>query len=151
MVAATEAFSFLVGSLVYQLQRIRLRSSPHETGGRLPSRPRSILSAVTPPERGAPVRLLDDDEKRRLTEVRRRSAHEWQEFLEAGPEDALGALAWLAGALGPTPDDPTEMMARIDRARVEDIPWRQIADALGEGDSPEAGRRVMDRRRGWEA
>ncbi len=95
------------------------------------------------------MRILDPAEKQRLADVRRRSGERWQKFLAEGPSDPLGAIAWLAGAVGGTPADPTEMAARIDRAREAQFTWRQIADALGEGDTPAAGRRVMDRRKFW--
>ena len=98
---------------------------------------------------GAPVRALDSPEKKRLASIREQSAAQWQTFLTDGPDDSLGALAWLVGATGPTPADPHEMRDRIDQARDEQFTWRQIADALGEGDSPEAGRRVMDRQKLW--
>ncbi len=95
------------------------------------------------------MRLLDLAEKQRLADVRRHSADRWQAFLADGPSDPLGAIAWLTGVVGTTPTDPTEMSARIDRARDEQFTWRQIADALGEGDTPTAARRVMDRRKFW--
>ena len=98
---------------------------------------------------GAPVRLLDDDEKARLAELRQRSAGRWEELVAEGPTDALGALAWLAGAVGTNPSDPGELKARVDRAKADGFTWRQIADALGEGDSPQAARRLMDRHRTW--
>lgn len=95
------------------------------------------------------MRILDEAEKDRLAEIRDESARRWRALVDEGPDDALGAIAWLAGAVGPTPPDPGEMQARIERARAEQFTWRQIADALGEGDSPEAARRVMDRQKFW--
>ena len=110
---------------------------------------RPMLGAMTA-RRGAPVRLLDEDEKIRLAEIRDRSVERWQQHLAAGPDDPLGALAWLVGLVGPTPPDSSEMQLRIDRAKRAGFTWRQIADALGEGDTPEAGRRVRDRRKAWD-
>ncbi len=100
-------------------------------------------------EVGAPTRLLEEGEKERLESLRLQGRAKWDEYLQAGPTDALGALAWLVGVSGSVPSGTEEMKRRIDQAREENFTWRQIADALGEGDSPEAGRRVMDRRKLW--
>ncbi|MGB5760293.1 MAG: hypothetical protein WBM50_25480 [Acidimicrobiales bacterium] len=99
-------------------------------------------------ELGAPVRLLSEEEKQRLDEVRRSARQRAEALINDGPDDPLGALAWLAGVLGrPTDGGTDEMRDRIDLARSANFTWRQIADALGEGDSPDAGRRIMDRRK----
>jgi hypothetical protein len=73
-------------------------------------------------------------------------------FLDTGvPSDPLGALAWIAGAIGPTPASPLDgvLLARIDQARRERFTWRQIAAAMGEGDSADDARRVRDRFTFW--
>ncbi len=96
------------------------------------------------------MRLLGDDEKQRLDEVRRDARQRAEALINEGPDDPLGALAWLAGILQrPTDGGSDEMRDCIDEARSANFTWRQIADALGEGDSPEAGRRIMDRRKSW--
>ena len=107
-----------------------------------------MLDGVTG-EPGAPVRILAPAEKDRLADIRETSARRWKAFVDEGPSDALGAIAWLVGAVGSTPADFRQMRVRLERARAEGFTWRQIADALGEGDSPEAARRVMDRQRFW--
>jgi hypothetical protein len=98
---------------------------------------------------GAPIRVLDDKEKTRLESVRERAAQTWAQIQRKAPGDPLGALAWEAGVMGPTPPDPSRMLDLMERARHEGFAWREISDALGEGDSPEAGRRVRDRYKSW--
>jgi hypothetical protein len=105
---------------------------------------------------GAPERILDDDERSRLADVRQQATDAIREALEvyasAGPVDALGQLAWLAGGLGTGLDNPVaaELIgAAMVRARDERYPWRQISEALGEGGTAEDGRRVSDRHRRW--
>ena len=110
-----------------------------------------MLVVVSSSKMGAPVRTLDGDERQRLAAVRKQAVAGWLDLRKAGPKDALGALAWLAGIEGKTPNDPAEMVKRLDRARREKFTWREIADALGEGDTPAAARRVRDRRKVWES
>ncbi len=98
---------------------------------------------------GAPVRTLDDKEKARLDRVRQRAAQAWAQLQRKAPSDILGALAWEVGVMGPTPPDPSHMLELLDRARAEGFAWREISDALGEGDTPPAARRVRDRHMFW--
>jgi alkylhydroperoxidase family enzyme len=98
---------------------------------------------------GRTVQTLDEAERARLAELRAGAVNAWTTIVTNGPDDPLGALAWLVGLIGPTPYDPTAMAAAIDRARAAGFTWRQIADALGEGNTLEVSRRVMDRRLRW--
>lgn len=100
---------------------------------------------------GAPVRVLDEKEKARLARVRQRGADAWSQLQRKAPEDPLGALAWAAGVMGPTPADPCPMRDLVQRARADGFAWREISAALGEGDTPADARRVRDRQAFWAA
>lgn len=98
---------------------------------------------------GAPVRLLDEKEKARLQGVRDRALAASTRLQNKAPGDALGALAWEVGLYGATPSDPSRMLDLIKAAKGESFTWREIADALGEGDAPPDARRVRDRYESW--
>ena len=98
---------------------------------------------------GAPVRLLDTTEKGRLQRVRDRAIAATNRLQEKAPGDALGALAWEVGLHGATPSDPSRLHDLIKAAKDEKFTWREIADALGEGDEPADARRVRDRYEAW--
>lgn len=102
--------------------------------------------------RGPQIQMLDPAENERLAKIRSRASHEQMAFLDANaPTDPLGALAWIAGATGPAPASPLDgpLLARIELARRERFTWREIAAAMGEGDSADDARRVRDRFAFW--
>lgn len=98
---------------------------------------------------GAPIRLLDQSEKVRLQRVRERAVAASIRLQDKAPGDPLGALAWEAGLTGAAPADPSRMCGLIAAAKSEEFTWREIADALGEGDTPPDARRVRDRYEAW--
>lgn len=99
---------------------------------------------------GPPAQTLDPSEIERLASIRADAVTAHEQLATGGPPDPLGALAWLATILDPT-STPTLLGQAMDRARAEGYTWRQIAQALDEGDTPEDGRRIMDRRKSWAA
>lgn len=98
--------------------------------------------------RGPAAQTLDEAEQQRLAAIRSDATGERAKLAATGPGDALGSLAWLSGVLDPTTGQ-TLLAEAMDRARAEGFTWRQIAQALDEGDSAEDGRRIMDRRKSW--
>jgi hypothetical protein len=116
----------------------------------------NYAGSVTNSRPGAPEKTLDQAEQQRLNEIRARGGEAMRTALTGlvaqGPDDTLGALAWLAGSLGSGVDNPVAAEAlspAITRARTERFSWREIADALGEGDTIEDSRRVRERHRRW--
>lgn len=98
--------------------------------------------------RGPQIQTLSPDDRQRLDAIRHEAAGQQLAFLDREkPEDALGALAWVAGAIGSAPVPPLDipLAAEIRRARLDKFTWRQIAAAIGEGDSADDARRVRDR------
>lgn len=85
-----------------------------------------------------------DDDESRLAELRADAERRYATLDADGPDpsdDPLGALAWLAGISGPTPD---ELHRRIEAARAERWPWRSIALALTGDGSDREGRRIRE-------
>ena len=101
-----------------------------------------------------PAMAKPDDDESRLAKLRSDAEHRYAALDTQGPDpgdDPLGALAWLAGISGPTPD---ELHRRIEAARAERWPWRSIALALTGDGSDREGRRIREaheRRRAGQA
>lgn len=115
-----------------------------------------MFNRGTTPRRWGPMldsmaakrREVADDESARLQELRSDSLDRHRSLLADGPSDSLGALAWKAGSVV---DDShsfdNDLRLKIQRARDDRFTWREIADALGEGDDDEAARRVADKQK----
>lgn len=98
--------------------------------------------------RGPQIQTLAPDEQERLATIRAEASQQQSDLLTArAPADTLGALAWIAGAVGPAPLPPLDivMNGQIEQARRDGFTWRQIASAVGEGESADDARRVRDR------
>lgn len=93
----------------------------------------------------AKQRAIDSDDLERWAALRAESRARHEALLDEGPVDLLDNLAWKAG--GESLDDypfDNDLRERIERARQARFTWREISAALGQGDSPEAARRIAD-------
>ena len=96
---------------------------------------------------GPSPRAIDASDRRRLAEIRHEATTRQAELVAARPADPLEAVAWMAG-LGEL-GDADELMNTIQQARDARFEWKEIAEAIGDGHSAPAARRVADRFKFW--
>lgn len=93
-------------------------------------------------------RKITGDALAQLEETRTRAKAEFQNFINAGPgeSEVLARLAWFSGSFGDIryPFHP-RLRELINHARDARFTWREIAQALGEGDSDADVRRVREK------
>ena len=92
-------------------------------------------------------REVDADEAARWEELRNEARRHLEEVLSAGPdpdEDLMGAIAWRGAFPEPDPIDP-ELRDWINEAIDRRMSWREIAVALGLGESRSAESKASNR------
>ena len=91
---------------------------------------------------------VPEERRQRLAALNNEAASRRQALMADAPNDPLGALAWLAGLMGPSePPFNNELRDLIERAREDSHSWREISVALGEGEDDKAVRAVAARQR----